>query len=79
MQPIEFEHQNTVLGKDQPEYNPLPAHRTEDRESAVTSCWELSDADLEEITRTRRIYVTQLTFRHPLQPLLVQTEFTPAP
>lgn len=77
MKPVEFEHQNTVLAKDQPQYEPLPAHRTDDRESAVTSCWELDDADLEMIAKNRRIYVTQLTFRHPLQPLMVRTEFTP--
>ena len=37
MKPIEFPEQNVVFAKDQLEYNPLPAHRTEDRESAVTS------------------------------------------
>lgn len=79
MKPIEFPEQNVVFAKDQPEYNPLPAHRTDDRESAVTSCWELSDEDLAEIARTRRIYVTQLTFRHPLQPIRLGTKFNPEP
>ncbi len=79
MKPIEFPEQNVVFAKDQLEYNPLPAHRTEDRESAVTSCWELSDEDLAEITKTRRIYVTLLTFRHPLQPIRISTQFNPEP
>jgi len=27
MKPVEFEHQNIVFAKDQPEYQPLPALR----------------------------------------------------
>jgi len=79
MKPVEFPEQNVVYAKDQPEYEPLPAHRTDDRESAVTSCWEISDEDLAEIIATRRIYVTQLTFRHPLQPIRMATKFDPQP
>ena len=79
MKPIEFPEQNVVYPKHLREYKHLPAHRTDDRESAVTSCWELSDEDLAEIARTRRIYVTQLTFRHPLQPIRLGTKFQPEP
>jgi len=78
MKPIEFPEQNTVYLADSIR-GERPAHRTDDRESAVTSCWEISDEELAEITRTRRIYVTQLTFRHPLQPIRLATKFDPEP
>jgi hypothetical protein len=40
MKPTEFLEQNCVYAKDQPEYLPLPVHRTED--GMVISCWALT-------------------------------------
>ena len=40
MKPIEFPEQNCVYAKDQPEYLPLPVHKTED--GMVVSCWRLT-------------------------------------
>ena len=40
MKPIEFPEQNVVYAKDQPEYVPLPAYRTNDGE--VVFCMSLS-------------------------------------
>ena len=71
MKPIEFEGANVVYAADQPEYLSLPAHmsyKTAARE--VTSCWELTEEELAEVIKTRRIYFTVLTFGHPLQPQL---------
>jgi hypothetical protein len=75
MKPTDFPGHNVVFAKDQPEYLPLPAHRTSDGE--VTSCWELTEEELQEVMRTRRIYVTQHTFNRPLQPLLLSSTFNP--
>lgn len=68
MKPIEFPGHNVVFAKDQPEYQPLPALRMPDGE--VITCWEISDEELEEIVKTKRIYLSQLTFNQPLQPIL---------
>ena len=53
MKPIPFEGQNVVFAENQKEYEPLPAHRTED--GIVTSCWELSKEDLAKINETGKL------------------------
>lgn len=40
MKPKKFNEVNVIYGEGQPEYLPLPAHKTEAGE--VTTCWELS-------------------------------------
>jgi hypothetical protein len=68
MTPIEFTGCNTTYGIDQPEYQPLPAICLPD--GTVITCWELSDRELQEVLKTKRIYFKQLTFNDPLQPIL---------
>jgi len=68
MKPVQFEGSNVTFAKDQPEYLPLPSHLSSD--GVVTSCWELSEEDLMEVIRTKRIYFQQHTFCEPLQPQL---------
>lgn len=67
MQPVEFEGQNIVFGKNQPEYQPLPAHVNIET-GLVISCWELSEQEVEIILKTKRIYFGSMTFGDPLQP-----------
>ena len=66
MKPVEFAEQNCVYAKDQPEYLPLPVHKTLDGE--VTSCWGLTWRERLRVLLTGRIWWTVLTFNHPLQP-----------
>ena len=70
MKPVEFKEQNVVFGKGQPESQDLPAYlnRTKETGEAVT-CWEISDEELEEIVKTKRIWLNQLTFHSPFQPI----------
>ena len=68
MKPIEFEGHNVVFGKDQPEYLPLPALRTDD--GTVITCWELTDDEIYEIVTKKKLWLQQLTFNKSLQPLL---------
>lgn len=70
MKPIEFPGVNITLAKDQPEYQPLPAMRLEDGYGSVITCWELTDEEIETIVRSKRLYLKQLTFGSPLQPIL---------
>lgn len=66
MKPVEFDGWNAEIAKDQKEYLTLPAHIAKDGE--VVSCWELSDEEIEEIKKTKRIYLGISTFNKPLQP-----------
>ena len=74
MKPIEFEGQNVVFAKDQPEYNPLPAFRNNSPEGEVVTKWELSEEDLEAINETGCIWLQQMTFNNPLQPILLSSK-----
>jgi hypothetical protein len=84
MKPVSFPESNAVLAKDQPEYTPLPVRRLDD--GTTTSKWQLELADLERLGLSYDehscgqlpcIFVTQLTFGAPLQPLAVSTELPP--
>jgi len=68
MKPVTFPGVNVIIAKDQPEYLPLPAIVLEGGE--VITCWELSDEELLQLIDTKRIYLSQLTFSSPLQPIL---------
>jgi hypothetical protein len=72
MKPVEFEEQNIIMGKDQPEYQPLPAFR--DPNGTIVSCWELSPEEIERVKETGCIWFSQLTFNRPMQPILLSTE-----
>jgi hypothetical protein len=59
----------TVYAKDQPQYLPLPSHRTPD--GIVLSRWELADEELQTVIRTRSVYLALHTFNGPLQPIVM--------
>jgi len=67
MKVIKFKECNAVYAKDQPEYLPLPSHKTKDGE--VTSCWKLSFWERLKVLITGRIFLQILTFNESLQPL----------
>ena len=64
MKLIEFPEQTVIIAKNQPEYLPLPANISP--EGIVTCCWELSDDDVAQIIKTRKIWHQILTFKKPL-------------
>lgn len=68
MKPVEFKGHNVVFGKGQEQYQPLPALRLPDGQ--VITCWEMTEEELAEINRTKRIYFNQHTFNQSLQPIL---------
>lgn len=72
MKPIEFPQQNCVYAKDQPEYLPLPAHRSPDG-MEVTACWGMTWRERFTVLFTGRVYVNLLTFGGPLAPSIVST------
>lgn len=66
MKPVTFKEQNCVFAEDQPEYLPLPCHKTVDGE--VVSCWKLTFRERVKLMFTGRMWWSVLTFGHPLQP-----------
>lgn len=74
MKPVEFEGMTTVFAKDQPQYQPLPAKVTPGPNGEVTTVWELTDKELEEVIRTKRISLSQWTFNKGLQPIKMFVE-----
>ena len=72
MKPIEFKEQNVVFGKDQKEYEPLPALVFQDGE--VMTCWKLSWKEVIKLVLTRKVWHSMLTFNKPLQPTLLTVD-----
>lgn len=74
MIPATFPEQNIVIGYGQAEYESLPAHISKDHEGRVTFCMRLTEAEIEEIVRTKTIWLQQLTLRGPFQPIALSTQ-----
>lgn len=74
MIPVSFPEQTAILGQDQPEYEPLPVHRGPRPWVKTTMCFRLSPAELEEIARTRTLWISQLTFGDRFQPVALSTQ-----
>lgn len=75
MKLIEFPEQTVVIAKDQPEYLPLPAYRYHnDPSGRIVCCWKLSWLERLKLLFTGKLWHQVLTFNHPLQPQLLETE-----
>ena len=76
MKLIEFPEQTVVIAKDQPEYMPLPAHKSEDDpEGRVICCWKLSLYERVQVLLFGKIWHHILTFNNPLQPQLLDIKY----
>lgn len=67
MKPIEFKEMNIIIAKDQPEYLPLPA--LIDLRGKVISCWKVTLKERIILLFTGKLFLSQLAFNQPLQPL----------
>jgi hypothetical protein len=67
MTPVKFPQANAIYGAGQPEYIPLPAHRTPDGHE-VTACWHMSWRERIRCLFTGNVFVTILTFGDALAP-----------
>ncbi len=77
MKPVSFEGCNVVYAKDQPEYLPLPVRKTKDSEGMATSCWSASFRERLSILVHGRVYLHQMTFNQPLQPVMINVSGDP--
>lgn len=66
MKPITFPEVNTVFAVDQPEYQALPSHKS--NAGIVTTCWELTEEELEKLKESKCIFLSVMTFNQNLQP-----------
>jgi hypothetical protein len=66
MKPIEFKGFNVTFAKNQSEYLPLPAFKSDSGE--VVSCWSLNLRERIKMAFTGKLWLHMLTFNHPLQP-----------
>lgn len=75
MKAISFPEQTLIIAKDQPEYQPLPAHVgwiDEDKSlHGVTFCWKLSFRERVKLFFTGKLWHRVMTFNKPLQPVLL--------
>lgn len=73
MKPVEphtGEGEPIVMARDQPQYIPLPARRTE--EGVLTTEWQLDDLERMRVARGGRVRLVIHTFNHPLQPVRLE-------
>ena len=68
MIPIKFKEQNCVFAEDQPEYYPLPAHKVDEPEGRIISCWKLNFIERLRILFSGKLWVSLMTFNQPLTP-----------
>jgi hypothetical protein len=61
-----------VLGKGQPEYEPLPAVYLDTRARNMITRWRLDEDEREAIANGADIILQQLTFRKEFQPVNLQ-------
>ena len=69
----ELNLEETVFARDQPDYNALPAYRTED--GMVVSRWKLTWRERLRVALRGNIWTSVLTFNRPLQPMKLDTRF----
>lgn len=75
MKPIHFKEETDTLAKDQPQFRPLPVcimrEVADDPESIMrfTCKYELTDLELQQIIKTKSIFINQFGFGfHPIYP-----------
>ena len=64
-----------VLGKDQPQYIPLPAVYLDTNARPMITRWRLTEEERDAIANGADSVMQQLTFRNPYQPVNLQVVF----
>lgn len=67
MKPIEFEGQTHIIAKEQKEFLPLPVAI---EGNCCTTCWELNEEELQELIKTKKLWLHQFNFGQKIQPQL---------
>lgn len=64
-----------ILGKDQPEYTPLPAVYLDTKARPMITRWRFSAEERSAILAGADLILTQLTFDNPFQPVHLQLTY----
>ena len=64
-----------VLGREQPQYIPLPAVYLDNPARPMITRWRLSNEERDALLLGADIVLTQLTFENPFQPVHLQVIF----
>jgi len=78
MKAVTFPGVNRIIVKEQPQYLQMTAMRLPGNEGEIIVCFELTDEELEEIRKTKRIYIKQLTFNTPYRPIMPLVDLSDA-
>jgi hypothetical protein len=79
MTPVHFAEVTGIAGANQEEYLPLPFHMGPKPEVIMTTCWELTDEEIEQLKISKRIWLQQFTFGQTIQPQRPSTEYPDMP
>lgn len=78
---IKYPEADTVIGKAQPEYNPLHGRLEAHNRGRVVMCLQLDNEEIETLRdRDGCLWVELLTFNNPMQPISIsldKPEFEP--
>lgn len=74
MKPKQFKEANIIFAKDQPEYKPLPAFKSNTPNGEVITCWNLSLKERLRILLKGEVWLCLTTFNHPLTPSFMTTQ-----
>jgi hypothetical protein len=69
MIPTTFKDQNCVFAENQPEYQPLPALKINDKYGSVITCWKMSFKERIRAFITGKIWISEASFNKPLTPI----------
>ena len=67
MKPVKTKSVNAIYAENQPEYIPLPVHKTID--GVVTSFWQLTFKERVKVLFGKKVCIKVLTFNQLLQPI----------
>jgi hypothetical protein len=72
--PANFPESNAILARDQDPYEPMYVHQFKDSEGRIAMCFRLSPVEIDEIVKTRTLWIQQLTFNRRFQPIGLSTQ-----
>lgn len=75
MRSLNFTNANIKIGGKQNEYSTLHAQLIDDKKGEVIMIFELSDEEIAEIVRTKKLVYSRLTFGQSYQPMRIMTQW----
>lgn len=69
---VGLQQYETKVAKNQPQYNTLPSLYI-NKGNALLTRWELTDAEIDEIIKTKSVYLLMETFGNPVTPVNIST------